>query len=144
MKYVLSYGHLLTDVVRFLKFNTNAVCDRSLHERRGRYAEWIAAVFMIVKGYRILARRQRTPFGELDLIAVRGKRLAFVEVKLRRNHTEALSAIGRRQAGRMAQAAEHWVWQHRRYRGSTIGLDAVYVSKNALPHYAPDALQPIL
>ena len=103
----------------------NADGKRCWHERRGRLAEWGAAAFLIVKGYRILAYRQRTPFGALDLIALRGKRLAFVEVKLRRHSNNVEATIGRRQAGRMARAAEHRIWPHRRYRSSEIGLDAI-------------------
>ena len=55
-----------------------------MRERRGRIAEWIAAAFLCLKGYRILARRYRSKLGEIDLIAVRGRRLAFVEVKRRK------------------------------------------------------------
>ena len=57
-------------------------------ERRARYwrgivAEWLASVLLMLRGYSILARRFRSPFGEIDIVARRGKRLAFVEVKRR-------------------------------------------------------------
>jgi len=113
---------------------------RCLHERRGRLAEWGAAALLLLKGYRILARRQRTPYGELDLIAIRGERLAFVEVKLGRRFSEAETAVGWRQAARMARAAEYWIWRHRRYRERKIGLDAIYLSGNAWPHHVENAL----
>uniref|UniRef100_UPI0025F8626B YraN family protein n=1 Tax=uncultured Hyphomicrobium sp. TaxID=194373 RepID=UPI0025F8626B len=57
--------------------------QRRTRERRGHTAEWAAAIALMVKGYRILARREKTPLGEIDLIAVRGRRVAFVEVKRR-------------------------------------------------------------
>ena len=57
--------------------------DRIARYRRGRLSEWVAAAALLAKGYRILGRRVRTPYGEIDLIAVRGRRLAFVEVKRR-------------------------------------------------------------
>ena len=57
--------------------------DRIARYRRGRLSEWLAAAALLAKGYRILGRRVRTPYGEIDLIAVRGRRLAFVEVKRR-------------------------------------------------------------
>ena len=56
--------------------------------RRGRVSEWLAAAVLLAKGYRILGRRVRTPYGEIDLIAVRGRRLAFVEVKRRATRLE--------------------------------------------------------
>ena len=55
--------------------------QRIAREQKGRVAEAIAAVVLMLKGYRILARRRRTPQGEIDLIAVRGRRLAFVRRK---------------------------------------------------------------
>ena len=66
---------------------------RQRAERRGRLAEWLAAGALMLKGYRLLARRQRGPFGEIDLIAVRGNRIAFIEVKQRRSGAEAAAAL---------------------------------------------------
>ena len=60
--------------------------NRVLNEQRGRRAENIAAMFLRLKGYTILDRRCRTPFGEIDIIARRGKTIVFVEVKARRDH----------------------------------------------------------
>jgi Holliday junction resolvase-like predicted endonuclease len=48
--------------------------DRVRRYRRGRFSELVAAAALLAKGYRILARRCRTPYGEIDLIAVRGRR----------------------------------------------------------------------
>ncbi len=63
--------------------------DRLARYRRGRLSEWMAAALLMAKGYRILGRRIRTPHGEIDLVAVRGSRLAFVEVKRRLTRGEA-------------------------------------------------------
>jgi putative endonuclease len=52
-------------------------------EKRGRQAERICAWWLRLKGRKILARRVRTPLGEIDLIARRGAMIAFVEVKAR-------------------------------------------------------------
>ncbi|TIO58114.1 MAG: YraN family protein, partial [Mesorhizobium sp.] len=49
--------------------------------RRGHRGEWLAALALMLKGYRILARRHRTKLGEIDLIARRGDLVLFVEVK---------------------------------------------------------------
>lgn len=109
-------------------------------EWRGRWAEWIAAGMLVLKGYRILARRLRGPFGEIDLIAVRGHRLAFVEVKQRRSDCEAAAALTARQAERLSEAAERWLWRNPRYRNHRVGLDAVLLGPRMLPRHVPNAL----
>jgi putative endonuclease len=110
--------------------------------RRGRASEWIAAAALMAKGYRILGRRVRTPFGEIDLIAVRWSRLAFVEVKARATRGEAEAAIGSRQAGRIARAAAFWVARHPRFAERNQGFDVVLVMPGRLPVHLPDVLQP--
>ena len=110
--------------------------------RRGRFSELVAAAALIAKGYRILGRRVRTPYGEIDLIAVRGRRLAFVEVKRRATRLEGEAALTPRQAGRIARAAEFWISRNPRYRDHDLGLDAVLVMPGRLPVHLPDALQP--
>jgi putative endonuclease len=114
--------------------------DRIARYRRGRLSEWVAAAALLARGYRILGRRVRTPHGEIDLIAVRGRRLAFVEVKRRATRAEAEAALTRRQAGRMARAAEFWVSRHAAFREHDRGLDAMLVVPGRLPIYLPDAL----
>jgi putative endonuclease len=108
--------------------------------RRGRFSELVAAAVLTAKGYRILARRCRTPYGEIDLIAVRRRRLAFVEVKRRATRLEAEAAVSVRQAGRIAQAAEFWVSRNARYQDHERGLDVVFVVPRRLPVHLPDAL----
>jgi len=121
--------------------NTPASPERIGRYRRGRASEWLAAVALLAKGYRILGRRVRTPYGEIDLVAVRGRRLAFVEVKRRATRLDAAAAITPRQAGRIARAAEFWVSRNRAYSEHEHGLDAVLVTPGRLPVHLPDALQ---
>jgi putative endonuclease len=124
--------------------NTQAWSEvRRRREKRGRFAELIAAAYLFAKGYRILARRHKTPLGEIDLIAVRGRRLAFVEVKQRASMEAAEAAVTDGQARRVALAAERWVWRHPRYRHHEIGLDAVLIVPGRLPRHTPHALQSI-
>ena len=59
--------------------------QRQAAERAGRRAEIAAWLYYSIKGYYCLGRRVRTPFGEIDLVMKRGRRLAFVEVKFRTN-----------------------------------------------------------
>lgn len=69
------------------------VASRQRAYRRGHHSEWLAAAALMVKGYRILARRHRTRFGEIDLIARRGDLVLIVEVKARRTLMEAMEAV---------------------------------------------------
>jgi putative endonuclease len=121
--------------------NPAASPERIGRYRRGRVSEWVAAAVLLAKGYRILGRRVRTPYGEIDLIAVRGRRLAFVEVKRRVTRLEGQSAITPRQAGRIARAAEFWVSRNRRFAEHEQGLDVVLVAPGHLPAHLPDAMQ---
>lgn len=115
--------------------------SRRSHEQRGRLAEIAAAGLLMLKGYRILARRHTASGAEIDLIAVRGRRLAFVEVKLRRSLDEARIAIAGGQSARMANAAERWMWRNPRYRGHEMGLDAILLAPGAWPRHIRGALQ---
>jgi putative endonuclease len=121
---------------------SRARAERIGRYRRGRISELVAAATLLAKGYRILGRRVRTPYGEIDLIAVRGRRLAFVEVKRRATRAECEAALTARQSGRVARAAEFWISRHLRYRDHDLGLDAILVMPRRLPVHLPDALQP--
>jgi putative endonuclease len=114
--------------------------ERIERYRRGLLSEWVAAAALLAKGYRILARRTRTPYGEIDLIAVRGRRLAFVEVKRRATRLEGEAAITPRQAARIARAAEFWVNRNKGYRDHEQGLDVVFVTPSRLPVHLRNAL----
>lgn len=128
------------DVSLVTKFREGARAERLARYRRGRFSELIAAAALMARGYRILARRCRTPYGEIDLIAVRRRRLAFVEVKRRATQLEAEASVSARQAGRIARAAEYWISRHPRYHDYDRGLDAVFVLPGRLPVHLPDAL----
>ncbi len=111
--------------------------------RLGLFAELVAAACLVVRGYRILARRAKSALGEIDLIAVRGRRLAFVEVKYRATREDALTALEAANHRRIASAAEAWVARNRRYLEHDMGFDAVLIVPWRLPVYLRDALQPI-
>jgi putative endonuclease len=114
--------------------------ERLARYRRGRVSEWVAAAAMLARGYRILGRRVRTPYGEIDLIAVRGRRLAVIEVKRRPTRLEAEAAITPRQSGRITRAAEFWVSRNPAYRDHERGMDVIQVLPGRLPVYLPDVL----
>lgn len=75
-------------------------------ERAGRIAETVAALHLTLSGYRVLARRFRTPKGEIDLVARRGRTLVFVEVKARAELDDALAALTPLSFARVAAAAD--------------------------------------
>jgi putative endonuclease len=106
---------------------------------RGRLSEWLAAGLLLAKGYRILARRHRNGAGEIDLIARRGRRVAFVEVKRRATQEEALLSLSAGQQRRIARAAEIWLARHPRHRECDVGLDLILVAPRLLPRHVTDA-----
>lgn len=114
---------------------------RKKAERRGQRAEFAAAGLLMLKGYRLLERRCKTPVGEIDLIAVRRKRLAFVEVKLRASRADAAWSLTRRQQGRIARAAEYWLARKSAYQAHDIGFDVVLIAPWALPVHMRDAFR---
>src|SRR5690606_37050698 len=77
--------------------------------RLGHRGEWLAGLALLVKGYRILARRYRAPGGEIDLIARRGDVVAMVEVKCRATLAEAMLAVTPAAERRIEAAADHWL-----------------------------------
>jgi putative endonuclease len=108
---------------------------RRRNEGRGRSAEAIAAWVLRLKGYRILARRYRTPAGEIDIIAQRGKTVAFVEVKLRTEAAEALEAVDPRTRSRVARAAALWVSQHPAAAALDLRFDVIVTLPGRLPRH---------
>src|SRR5207342_3532214 len=91
---------------RRLRARASAQMNRRAAERGGRRAERLAAWWLRLKGWRILAIRARTPVGEVDLVARRGRVLAFVEVKARATEADAAIALDDWRLRRVARAAE--------------------------------------
>ena len=81
--------------------------------RRGHIAEYIAAGLLLLKGYRIAARRYKTPVGEVDLVARRGELVLFVEVKARASHQLALDSITPTAQKRIEAAGNWWLSNQR-------------------------------
>ncbi len=107
--------------------------------RRGRLAEAVAACWLRLKGYRILARGYRSPVGELDIVARRSRTLAIVEVKARDRLSDAAVAIGERQQRRIARAALHFQAAHRSLAQCQIRFDALLIRPWRLPRHLVDA-----
>ena len=109
----------------------------------GLASETRAAWFLRFKGYRILARRAKHPVGEIDLIAKRGKLIAFVEVKARRNAGEAIHSITHNQRRRIERAAEAFVARRSDLAGLDWRFDVILLEgRIGWPVHLPDAWRP--
>jgi putative endonuclease len=98
-------------------------------------AETRAAAFLMAKGYRILARRFRTPYGEIDLVARRRNLLAFIEVKARASLDEAAYAVTPRQQRRIIDAAQAWLMAHPEHADFELRFDAMLIAPRRLPRH---------
>ena len=109
--------------------------ERQVAFRTGISAESRAAAFLIAKGFRILARRWRSPVGEIDIIARRRSLLIFVEVKARANLDDAAWSVTERQRLRIAAAAEAWLARNGDARIRDIRFDAMLVAPGRIPRH---------
>jgi putative endonuclease len=107
----------------------------------GLSAESRAAAFLVAKGYRIAARRFRTPFGEVDIVARRRGVLIFVEVKARSTLDAAAEALQVRQQRRIADAAAFWLSLNPHDVGSDIRFDAMLVAPGKIPRHIQGAFE---
>lgn len=112
---------------------------RQGRERGGRQAETAAALWLLLKGYRIRDRRVRTKAGEIDLVASKGKMLIFVEVKSRSTREAALEAVNPETRRRIEHAARLWVSRKRALQDWLWRFDIVLMTPGRLPRHMPDA-----
>jgi putative endonuclease len=106
--------------------------------RRGHRSEWFAALALMLKGYRIVARRYKTKLGEIDLIARRGDLVLIVEVKARPTLDEAMDAIGRESARRIEGAADLWLARQPDQAKLSMRFDMVAVLPRRWPIHVAD------
>ena len=109
--------------------------ERKVAFALGLSAESRAAAYLIAKGYRIVARRWRSPVGEIDIVARRRKTLIFVEVKARERLDDAAEAVIVRQQRRIIAAAEAWLATHPDDVDSDMRFDVVLVAPKSLPRH---------
>lgn len=108
-------------------------------EKRGHAAEYWAALYLMLKGYRILALRYRTPLGEIDLIARRKDVIAFIEVKARKLEKGAVDAVSLNSQRRIRAAADLWLSRRRDAHRLSLRFDIVAVLPRRLPVHFIDA-----
>jgi putative endonuclease len=112
-----------------------AAPERVAAFRTGLSAESRAAACLMAKGYRILAKRFRTPHGEIDLVAKRRNLIAFVEVKARASLDEAAYAVTPRQKARIIDAAQVWLVAHPEHAELELRFDAMLIAPRHLPRH---------
>ena len=112
---------------------------RKRAERRGRWSEWTAALFLMLKGYRILAMRYRVRVGEVDIVARRGDLVAFVEVKARRDLMSAIDAVTFTSQNRIRAAGDHWLARQPDAARLSLRYDIVAIVPRAWPRHIKGA-----
>ncbi|HXX25353.1 MAG TPA: YraN family protein [Pseudolabrys sp.] len=115
--------------------------ERQVAFTLGLSAESRALAFLIAKGFRVLARRWKSPLGEIDIVARRRHLLIFVEVKARDNFDEATESVNARQQRRIATAVEIWFATPPDDSARDIHFDAVLVAPGKLPRHIPAAFE---
>lgn len=112
--------------------------NRQAAERRGRIGESVAALWLNLQGWSIVARRLRTPVGEVDLVARRGRTTLFVEVKTRATRADRDWAIDRHRLSRVAAAA-HMLSARYAKPGDDLRIDVILLAPWSLPRHIRNA-----
>lgn len=115
--------------------------NRQQAERSGRDGETRAALWLRAKGWQILDRRIKTPAGEIDLVAKRGRLVAFVEVKWRKKREELDYSIDQTRLTRVAAATEAVAHRYAQ-EGEDIRVDVILLAPGAFPRHIANAWQP--
>ena len=113
--------------------------ERQKAERRGRLSEWLAALYLLFRGYRILAIRYRSTAGEVDIIARSGDLVCFIEVKARGDMQGAVDAVSRLAQGRIRASADLWLSRQPDRDQLSQRFDIIAVLPWRLPRHFPDA-----
>ena len=107
----------------------------------GIRAEWIALAWLTLRGYRVLARNYLVKGGEIDLIAARGRTIAFVEVKARPSIDAARTAITLEKRRRISRAATHWLARNPAAVGQTLRGDAIFIAPRKFPRHVENVYE---
>ena len=105
----------------------------------GRRAEVLAALWLMAKGYRILGFRLKTRQAEIDLLALRGRTLAVVEVKRRASLLIAMETVTYDQRDRLRRAGLALAATRPALKGAAVRLDLIALAPGKLPRHIPDA-----
>ncbi len=104
---------------------------------KGKKAESVACVYLEKNGYTIIERNRRLGRGELDIIALKGEILTFVEVKGHKNRESSLDAMHTDKQRRMISAAQTWLGQHADYANTQCRFDLIVVTPATIKILSP-------
>lgn len=108
-------------------------------ERRGHVAEYLAALFLLLRGYRIVAIRHKTRLGEIDIIARKGDLAVFIEVKARVSEQGAIDAVSHATQKRIRDASDLWLARQPDFASLSQRYDIIAVLPGRWPRHFPDA-----
>ncbi|MGN0920079.1 MAG: YraN family protein [Alphaproteobacteria bacterium] len=121
-------------------------CWKTTNYRAGHFAEKIALLYLMLKGYRPVAMNfvvgRGTGAGEVDLIVRRGKTLVFVEVKKRSTEDKGRQAIGPKNRARIQRTSDVFLARNPCYQHFNIRYDAVFISPKHFPKHLKNAWHP--
>jgi putative endonuclease len=105
---------------------------------QGREGENRAAAFLEKSGFRIVERNFRSRNGEIDIIAMDGETLVFVEVKAWSKYgIEDLQwGINAKKQRRIIETAKYFLLLNRKYNDKAIRFDVVFVQADKISHLA--------
>lgn len=113
--------------------------DRARAEQSGRRAETLAALYLRLKGFAILARRFKTPVGEIDIVARRGSTIVFVEVKQRRDAGGEAMALEAIRTDRLTRAAQWFLAKNPSLAGNDLRFDVIFLARGQWPRHLINA-----
>jgi len=101
----------------------------------GILAEKIAMIFLLLKGYKILQRRYKSHFGEIDIIAKKSQNIIFIEVKARRKKANIEEVLTNHQINRVKRAGEFFISQNQQFSNYNLRFDFIEIDGLLLPKH---------
>jgi len=121
--------------------NWRSIPKKNKAFRDGQRAELFACFLLMLKGYRILARRYRTPVGEIDIVAYKKKMVIAIEVKYRQSYIAAAESITLRQQRRIEQGISFFLNMHPNPCYQGIRFDVMLFTRKQWPNHIKNAWQ---
>lgn len=115
--------------------------NRQRAERAGRWAETLAALYLRLQGFSIVAGRYKTPVGELDLIARRGGLTVFVEVKARQSRSEEMVGLEAVNRQRIVRTAYYYLARNPQIASNDMRFDVIFLAPWSLPRHVKGAFE---
>ena len=107
--------------------------------RSGLFAESLAGADAAAQRSPHRRDALQTPVGEIDLVALKGRRLAFIEVKRRKTAEDAAWTLPAKQRRRIVRAAQYWLAAHPDFAGHDMAFDMVLAAPWVWPRYIENA-----